>query len=227
MKLRAQRRSIFMDRPTALKISALTLFAALVFSFAFALTEKDEIGLTPSSRPEPAARISIQCFDSATALLRTSDTTLGCAHNEISLGSGAILAPVETPTALNPILSARFLAARAAAMKAGFTIEIISGFRDKKYQQRLFENAVKKYGSEKEASKWVLPSEYSHHLMGLAIDVNYPSGKSGALWLEIEGWKFGLCRVYENEWWHFEGVIASGQLCPALRENASLEIPRE
>ena len=64
----------------------------------------------------------------------------------------------------------------------------------------------------------------SHHPQGLAIDVNYPGDKLGALWLEENGSRFGLCRVYANEWWHFEGVIAPGQACPPLAPNALVDL---
>lgn len=50
------------------------------------------------------------------------------------------------------------------------------------------------------ATKWVAPSEVSHHPMGLAIDVNYPGNPSAAKWLEIQGYKFGLCRIFKNKW---------------------------
>jgi hypothetical protein len=84
----------------------------------------------------------------------------------------------------------------------------------------LFNEAVKTYKTVEEASKWVLPPDLSHHPKGIALDVNYPMGQPGAQWLEINGYKFGLCRVYENEWWHFEPLVAPGQQCPALVANA-------
>jgi hypothetical protein len=70
----------------------------------------------------------------------------------------------------------------------------------------------------------VLPPQFSHHPKGLAIDVNYPGDKAGTYWLETNGSRFGLCRVYANEWWHFEGVVAPGGICPALGANALVDI---
>jgi D-alanyl-D-alanine dipeptidase len=29
-----------------------------------------------------------------------------------------------------------------------------------------------------------------------------------------------LCRVFENEWWHFEGNIAPGWRCPKMLKDA-------
>jgi LAS superfamily LD-carboxypeptidase LdcB len=88
----------------------------------------------------------------------------------------------------------------------------------------LFDREVVIRGSETEAAKLVLPPQFSHHPQGLAIDVNYPGDKLGAYWLERHGSRFGLCRVYANEWWHFEGVIAPGERCPALAPNALVDV---
>ncbi|MFN9960374.1 MAG: D-alanyl-D-alanine carboxypeptidase family protein, partial [bacterium] len=66
------------------------------------------------------------------------------------------------------------------------------------------QQAIKKYGSYTKAAKWVAPPEYSHHPLGLAIDVNYPNDQKSAKWLELNGYKFGLCRIFKNEWWHFD-----------------------
>jgi LAS superfamily LD-carboxypeptidase LdcB len=118
----------------------------------------------------------------------------------------------------------RFKAAQAAAKKDGQALYIASGFRTLARQKVLFANAVKKYGSEKEASKWVAPPLISHHPWGTALDINYPDEPVGAGWLEIHGSKFGLCRVFENEWWHFEPVIAPGWKCPALVPDATYSI---
>jgi hypothetical protein len=51
--------------------------------------------------------------------------------------------------------------------------------------------------------------------------VNLNHDKSGASWLEANGATFGLCRVYENEWWHFEPLTAPGGICPPLLPDAS------
>ena len=72
------------------------------------------------------------------------------------------------------------------------------------------------------ASKWVLPPKKSNHPWGIAIDVNYGKGSRAATkWLERNGYKFGLCRRYKNEWWHFEPLVGPGQNCPAMENYAS------
>jgi zinc D-Ala-D-Ala carboxypeptidase len=165
------------------------------------------------------------CFNIETSKLRTSDTESGCIAPEESLGTAPIIHSGIWPTKLDRAFEVRFLAAQAAAKAIGFNIRITSGFRSQQLQERLFNDAVKKYGSENEASKWVLPKEISNHPKGIAIDVNYPGDRTAVKWLEENGSTFGLCRVYENEWWHFEPVIAPGELCPPMMANALESLP--
>ena len=168
--------------------------------------------------------IPLQCMDKKTFDLRVSNVIKGCEKTEVSLGAGAIPRSLIRPTALDKQLIYRFKAAQAAAKKDGQKIYIVSGFRSLERQKVLFAQAVRKYGSEKVASKWVAPPLISHHPWGVAIDVNYPNEPVGAGWLEVHGAKFGLCRVFENEWWHFEPVIAPGWKCPALVPDATYSV---
>jgi LAS superfamily LD-carboxypeptidase LdcB len=168
--------------------------------------------------------IPLQCMNKKTKLLRISNVIKGCEKTELSLGAGAISRSLIRPNELDQQLLTRFKAAQAAAKKDGQVIYIVSGFRSLSRQKTLFANAVRKYGSAAEASKWVAPPLISHHPWGVAIDVNYPDEPVGAGWLEIHGSKFGLCRVFENEWWHFEPVIAPGWKCPALVPDATYSV---
>lgn len=164
--------------------------------------------------------IPLQCMNKKTKLLRISNVIKGCEKTEVSLGAGAISRSLIRPSDIDKQLMYRFQAAQAAAKKEGEIIYIVSGFRTLSRQQTLFNQAVRKYGSKNEASKWVAPPLVSHHPWGIAIDVNYPDEPVGAGWLEVNGSKFGLCRVFENEWWHFEPVIAPGWKCPPLVPDA-------
>ena len=177
---------------------------------------------TPTPTPTPAI-IHLLCFNESTEVLRSSDVESGCSDGEQSLGASRIDRPAERPTDLNPILMTRFLAAQAAAKKAGFPLHITSGYRSYALQERLFANAVKKYGTEAKASKWVLPANISHHPWGLALDINYPNDPVSTKWLEVNGYIYGLCRAYENEWWHFEGITTPGEPCPPRLIDASVE----
>ena len=164
--------------------------------------------------------IPLTCMNKKTFDLRVSQVIKGCEKVEVSLGAGAISRSLIRPSTLDKQLGYRFKAAQAAAKKDGQRIYIVSGYRTLSRQKTLFANALRKYGSTTEASKWVAPPLISHHPWGVAIDVNYPNEPVGAGWLEIHGSKFGLCRVFENEWWHFEPVIAPGWKCPALVPDA-------
>jgi len=168
--------------------------------------------------------IPLQCMDKKTFSLRISNVIKRCEKTEVSLGEGAIPRSLIRPTTLDKQVMYRFKAAQAAAKKDGQKIYIASGYRSLEHQKDLFAQAIKKYGSTKEASKWVAPPLVSHHPWGVAIDVNYPDEPVGAGWLEVNGSKFGLCRVFDNEWWHFEPVIAPGWKCPALVPDATFSI---
>jgi zinc D-Ala-D-Ala carboxypeptidase len=175
-------------------------------------------GFSQSINPLP---IPLSCMNKITFEVRVTNTEKECVATELSLGESEIKPGLGYPIELNPQLLIRFTAAKAAAVKDGQKIYIASGFRTLERQKYLFASAIKKYGSESEAAKWVAPPYVSHHPWGIAIDVNYPNEPVGAGWLEINGAKFGLCRVYENEWWHFEPSIAPGGTCPALLPNAT------
>lgn len=52
----------------------------------------------------------------------------------------------------------------------GQPITVTSGYRCWKHQERLFREAVQKYGSAKKAAKWVAPPGYSPHEHAAALD---------------------------------------------------------
>ena len=166
----------------------------------------------------------LKCADKKSYKIRESDAVKGCKKSEYSLGSGAIYRPLVRPNTINQQLMYRFKAAQAAAKQDGQALFIASGFRTLSLQETLFAQATKKYGTALEASKWVAPPLISHHPWGMAIDVNYPNEPVGAGWLEVHGYKFGLCRVFDNEWWHFEPVIAPGWKCPELVPDATYSV---
>ncbi|GAA1648296.1 M15 family metallopeptidase [Georgenia ruanii] len=120
-------------------------------------------------------------------------------------------------TALDADLDSRFHAAQQDAASAGVELRITSGWRSARDQQRLVDEAITQYGSAEAAHRWVLPPERSAHVAGLAIDVG-PA--TGAQWLEAHGSTYGLCRVYLNEPWHFEPLVAPGTTCPELQPDA-------
>jgi len=169
---------------------------------------------------------SILCFD-VQSRITLAATESSCPPDFIFLGDSPlteITGASGEARELHPLLATRFSVAQSFARADGVELSLTSGFRSLTRQQMLFDREVVIRGSESEAAKWVLPPKFSKHPRGLAIDVNYPDGRTEALWLERNGSRFGLCRVYANEWWHFEGVIAPGQACPEPAPNALTDL---
>ncbi|CAB4329423.1 unannotated protein [freshwater metagenome] len=184
------------------------------------------LSLVTSFLPAQATDVTVldSCAKKTTGKIRVI-TEGTCTSKEYSLGNTPITRGEHRPDALVPQFKDRYLAAKAAAKKKGDTLQITSGYRTLERQTYLYKRAIKKHGSAKEASKWVLPPKKSNHPWGLAIDVNYgvggTNGKKAAAWLEKNGYKYGLCRRYKNEWWHFEPLVAPGTKCPKMERYAS------
>jgi D-alanyl-D-alanine dipeptidase len=172
-----------------------------------------------------AATVTNYCAKKSDGTVRSIQTGK-CASSEYSLGATAIAQPKTRPKGVVWSLMERYLAAKASAKKHGYYLRITSGFRRLSDQEYLFRQAVKKYRSEAEAAKWVLPGGMSTHTWGIALDVNFRTKlKKGAQWLDTNGYKWGLCRVYDNEWWHFEGTGIPGQKCPKRWKDAMQRFP--
>ena len=128
----------------------------------------------------------------------------------------AFSAPVPGLTNMQQPAARAFERAFAAARSAGLVPQVRSAWRSRQYQQVLFDRAVATYGSKAEAGRWVLTPLRSAHVKGYAVDV-HPAAV--ASWLEEHGSAYGLCRTYDNEWWHFEYVAST--TCPARRPDAA------
>lgn len=119
---------------------------------------------------------------------------------------------------LTPAMRRSVRLAIEAARADGVELRVASGWRSAAHQERLFAEAVAKYGSPQAARRWVLPPDESEHVQGEAVDVAPPAG---ADWLAVHGVRFGLCRRYANEPWHFERLAgALGSTCPPLEPHA-------
>lgn len=104
-------------------------------------------------------------------------------------------------TRLDPELLKALRHAAPEAAQDGVTLVVNSGWRSAGYQNQLLQQAVAKYGSPDEAARWVATPDTSPHVSGDAVDVG-PS--AAAAWLGRHGAAYGLCRIYQNEPWHFE-----------------------
>lgn len=118
---------------------------------------------------------------------------------------------------LDPALLAAVQSAAAAAAD-GVTMTIASGWRSPEFQQQLLDEAVLSYGSLGAARQFVQTPEHSHHVTGTAVDIGGPAADA---WLSANGSRFGLCRTYANEIWHFELATVPGGVCPPLLPDAS------
>jgi len=198
-------------------VAVLLMGAASLFGLAADTIAHQEKEIVQEIKFNP-----IYCFNSPSQKLIIRPDFIGCVIGEdIPLGQTEIIEGTERPEEINPLVLARFLSAQAAAKEEGIEMSIDSGYRSQEKQNYLYQRAIKTYKSAEEAIKWVLPENLSRHPWGLALDVNLNHDKSGASWLEANGATFGLCRVYVNEWWHFEPLIAPGGICPPLLPDAS------
>jgi LAS superfamily LD-carboxypeptidase LdcB len=112
-----------------------------------------------------------------------------------------------------PLLRALRQAATDAA-RSRVTFNVDSGWRSPEYQQELLDQAIARYGSEKEAARWVATPTTSEHVSGNAVDIGPPAA---ATWLSKHGAAYGLCQIYRNEAWHFElRVDAVTHGCPRM-----------
>jgi len=104
-------------------------------------------------------------------------------------------------------------AARAAGLPSPLLLPV-SGYRSPERQKRLWENALRKYGSPERARRWVAPPGGSAHQTGRAIDL-YLGGKNASeevaklralpayAWLMANASRFGFY-PYDREPWHWE-----------------------
>lgn len=103
-------------------------------------------------------------------------------------------------------------------------LNIMSGYRSKELQQQLWNNALKKYGSESAARKWVAPPGRSQHGTGRAIDWKYASPEARQ-WVRDNAAHFGAVFPLANEPWHME--LAGARNGKAPTTGASAAVPAQ
>lgn len=224
-------------KPVVIRLSALVVAITCIAAFGnfgSSVAATVDPSSTPTTSPSPTSSPTPTTSPSATPSPQWKSVCANknsgkvfvmrnsvCPRFAANLGMGRISTGATRPQTLNPFVRARFNAMRASAQQSGHIIAIRSGWRSITYQQSLFDNAIRKYGSVTEASKWVLPPRKSMHTWGLAIDIKYISNSVAAnSWVQGHARFFGLCRVYQNEWWHFEPLISPGDKCPPRKNSA-------
>ncbi|MFF1879825.1 D-alanyl-D-alanine carboxypeptidase family protein [Leifsonia sp. NPDC058230] len=137
---------------------------------------------------------------------------LGPEDGYIALGDSVRLTDdVPAVTKLDSSLRDALERADAAAEARHVEITLVAGWRSARFQQYLFDEAVTKYGSTAEASRWVKPVNESLHQQGKAVDIATADAMD---FLSRFGGPFGLCQTYANESWHFELTADSAGQCP-------------
>lgn len=124
---------------------------------------------------------------------------------------------------LDPVLAGAYSLAERQAHEQGVPLWIVSGHRTRDEQEQLWQQGIATYGSPEAARQWVLPPDESTHVTGKAIDVG---PREGAQWLEDNGNRWGLCRTFDNEYWHFEIRTVPGGTCPPRWPDAGMR-PRD
>ena len=102
---------------------------------------------------------------------------------------------------LDPDLLQALRDASTDAADDGIELNVNSGWRSLEYQNQLLREAVSKYGSEREAARWVATADTSAHVSGDAVDLG---PFDATAWLSDHGAQYGLCQIYRNESWHYE-----------------------
>ncbi|RNM13717.1 M15 family metallopeptidase [Nocardioides pocheonensis] len=127
-------------------------------------------------------------------------------HGRIGVGDGfvpdgtTVFDAVPAVARLDPALLAALRRAGRDAAAEHVALDVNSGWRSAAYQTHLLDEPIRKYGSREEAARWVATPARSAHVSGDAVDL----GHDAAAWLAEHGARYGLCRVYANEPWHFE-----------------------
>jgi len=106
-------------------------------------------------------------------------------------------------------------AGKIAKEKYNQIIYVFSAYRSIAKQKVLWEKALKKYGSETIASKYVAPPGKSSHNLGRAVDVSLKGGAANASLLQKIMCEAGWVR-YSAEWWHFEYGTKRWEKCRNL-----------
>ena len=102
------------------------------------------------------------------------------------------------------------------ARAQGVELGVGSGYRSYEKQKRLWEQALKKYGSPEKARKWVAPPGGSFHNKGLAVDLNSngqflgkEANSKATEWAHANAKKYGLHFRMGHEPWHIEPIEKS------------------
>jgi hypothetical protein len=170
---------------------------------------------SPSTGPSPSTEPSGSTAESPVDRRRSEHHgRLGEAGGAVPDGTTVFDDVVPGVANLDPALLGALRRAATDAADNGVQVYVDSGWRSPEYQERLLRDAIAKYGSQAQATRWVATPKTSAHVSGDAVDVG-PS--RAAAWLSEHGAAYGLCQIYANEPWHYElRTEAFDHGCPAM-----------
>lgn len=120
-------------------------------------------------------------------------------------------------TRLEPEFRSNVASMVQAAAADGIKLTITSAYRSPELQAKLYQRALKKYGSAKVARRWVAPPGHSMHNKGMAVDFAAAGGgllrdanSEEARWLKANADRFNLAVPLSNEPWQIEPKGARG-----------------
>jgi zinc D-Ala-D-Ala carboxypeptidase len=202
--------------PRILVAGPLVVIAAIAAALGYqSLASSSSTAASPIDvfRSGSASRNSSRPISPSTTSSRSEHRpSLGEADGAVPHGTTVFDDEIPGVANLDPALLGALRQAATDAADDGVEFYVDSGWRSAEYQEQLLREAVSKYGSEKEAARWVATPSTSAHVSGDAVDI----GRSDATaWLSEHGAEYGLCRIYGNEPWHYElRPEAIGHGCP-------------
>jgi hypothetical protein len=196
------------------------LFALVAISAAHGFRSP---GFSSSSSTAPSASATPASSSSRAAspagVLPTQRHALREADGVIPAGTTVFDDRVPGVAKLDRALLAALRRAATAASHEGVEFYVNSGWRSPAYEEQLLREATSKYGSEREAARWVATPDTSAHVSGDAVDIG-PSAATA--WLSRHGSRYGLCQIYRNEPWHYElRPQTIGHGCPPMYPDAA------
>jgi hypothetical protein len=186
---------------------------AVVAAIAAALGYRS-LASSPSTAASPRAEVRTVSPPPRAAARATRDGALGEADGAVPAGTTVFDDEVPGVARLDPALLDALRRAAVDAAAEGVRLLVDSGWRSARYQERLLREAVSKYGSQREAARWVATPTTSAHVSGNAVDIGHADA---AAWLSEHGAGYGLCQIYRNEPWHYElrpRAVEDG--CPSM-----------
>jgi D-alanyl-D-alanine carboxypeptidase len=204
-RARSARTAVRRRRSTVLAVLVVVSAALIGFLVDWSATSGNDASAMPTitfaTTPPPAAPSGSFAPGPVDGLPRDQQGALGEADGVVPDGVTVFDDEYPAVANLDPALLGALRKAATDAAREGVTLYVDSGWRCPKYQEQLLRAAVVKYGSEKEAARWVATPDTSAHVSGDAIDIG-PAAATA--WLSEHGATYVLCQIYRNEPWHYE-----------------------